>query len=156
MTSWQIVVAVLTSIVLFGAVVTALPPIWRFIKAVAKAPVMVERIADGFGDGDGNLHKAIVGLTDSTDHLRASNHDIANKLTKVIIDSQILGSRLDQHLLDDTTMSGLIISRLDSVDSVLMNVQQLDREVKADLTKFNEIDQLGREGKIERRTDGDG
>lgn len=44
--------------------------------------------------------------------------------------------------------------RIEDVAGQVAEVQRLDQEVKHDLAQFNEIDQLGREGRIERRQDG--
>lgn len=47
-----------------------------------------------------------------------------------------------------------ILERLDGVDVGLEDAKSLAKEVKHDLAKFNEMDQLGREGRLERRYEG--
>lgn len=57
---WPAVAVILGATALLGAAVTALPPIWRFVKAAAKVPQVVEGILDEFTpNGGGTLRDGL-------------------------------------------------------------------------------------------------
>jgi len=161
--TWQQAGVVLASIALLGAAVTALPPIWRlfckivgglwvFLRTAAKAPIVLDRMYTEFAPNHGgSMRDAIDGLTVDTKHLRESNHKIAGTVTVAVGSLAAVTQSVDDHTRDDAASFAVILGRLNRIDRTLNAVQRLDAEVKHDLTQYNEIDELGREGRIERR-----
>lgn len=150
--SWQILGAVLAGVVLFGAALKALPSIWAFIKAAAKVPTVVESILYEFSpNGGGSMRDAVNKLVVDGDHLRESNHNMVNKMTAVSGFTDLLRQKIEQHTQDDAASFAEILGRLDKIDTGLIEAKDLAAAVKHDLVQYNEIDQLGREGRVDRR-----
>lgn len=174
---WEPVAGVLAGIVLLGA---ALPAAWRFLRAAAKVPVVLDRITAEFAaDGNGSMRTAIDRLDHTTQdlsedlkRLRATQHDLVNQITTAVGTAQVTAKIVEvqaaeihghaetiaAHTREDSSqftailgVQGIIVSRLDSIDSQLAEAKSLAEGVKHDLGQFNEIDQLGREGKVDRR-----
>lgn len=176
---WEVVAAVLGGIIVAG---TALPFIWRFVKAAARVPFIAEAILHEFSpNGGGSLRDSIDGLSvtsqmlkGDTERLRKTNHDLVNKITAAVGTAQLTAKMVEkqastiethaatiaEHTREDHERFGLIDGRLDQVlerlggiDQQLAAAKQTAEEVKHDLSQFNEIDTLGREGRIERRSE---
>lgn len=142
----------MAGLVLFGAAVRALPAVWGFVKAAARVPIVAERIMHEFSPNSGDsLRDKVNLLVEDTGHLRQSNHDIVGQMTASVGITKVVRERIDKHLADDAESFRIILERLDGIDATLEHVKELDQDVKQDLTKFNEIDRLGREGRIDRR-----
>lgn len=169
--SWEPVAGVLVGLVLLGA---ALPAAWRFYVALSKVPRMIEGIhAEFAADGNGSMRTAIdrldgttLELADDLKHLRATQHDLVNKITAAVGTATMTAKVVEQHAeaitdhtREDSTAfaavvgtQAVILGRLDSIDTQLGEAKGLAEVVAHDLNQFNEIDALGRERKIDRRT----
>lgn len=175
--TWEPVAGIAAGIVLLGA---ALPAAWRFWRALSKVPKIVDGIAAEFAsDGNGSMRTAIdqldittTDLSDDLKRLRATQHDLVNKITVAVgtatttakvVEVQAAeihahAEAIATHTREDSSqfvavrdVQDVILSRLDSIDSQLAEAKSLAEVVRHDLSQFNEIDQLGREGKVDRR-----
>lgn len=143
--TWENFPPFIIGIIAFGAFASALPPVWRFVRATAKVPSMIESIVHEFSPNSGSsMRDAINRLCEDVEHLRESNHAIKGNLSVNVAATVKVMETVQAHTVHDEAQFGTILVEL-------AEAKQLAADVKRDLTKFNEIDQLGRENRIERR-----
>lgn len=93
---------VLGGVILLGAALKALPPVWSFVKALAKMPLTLEAVFHEFSPNNGgSMRDAVDRLT--TESLRGK------------LETQLLARKFDQHAIDDTASFKLVLSRLDEI-----------------------------------------
>lgn len=94
--------SVLGGVVLFGAAVRAWPAVWSFVKAAAKAPVVLEQILHEFAPNSGNsMRDKINDLAVDAAHLRETTHRIDGKLSATVSAQAELIAKVEQHTVDD-------------------------------------------------------
>lgn len=88
-----------------------------------------------------------------TEYQHNRNHELMNQVVVVSGRLSLLDTKVERHTHDDASQFGAVLDRLDGIDGGITAAKTLAAEVKHDLAQFNEIDTLGREGRIDRRTE---
>lgn len=143
-------------------IVTAVGPtligLAAFIQATfsKREAAAVNRAVNHVDDGKPTLYEHASSTAEAlaafTEYQHDRNHDLMNQVVVIKGRLGILDTKVERHLNDDATYQVTVIERLDGIDTGLIEAKELAEAVKHDLIQFNEIDRLGREGRVDRRS----
>lgn len=172
---WTLIASVLGGVILVGGAWKAAPSVGQFLLAIprgivaaAKVPLTIQAIAHEFAPNSGeSMRDKINVLIDDTAHLRETTHRIDGKLAATIKTQVDLIATVHQHATDDIVSFGdsheaqmqiketqeVILQRLVRIEDGVQESKVTADQVKHDLGQYNEIDKLGREGRIDRRSE---